>query len=80
MEVNIQLPYNKYLVPDLVTGTLIRMALAEDWSAQRLFHVVDKRGYMSDDEVPRMRRYLHTLRVLETEIRMRNKARGYHGL
>jgi hypothetical protein len=54
------------------------MALEEDWQCQQLFNVMNKRGHLNEDEVPRMRRFLHTTRVLETEIRMRKKARGYH--
>ena len=75
---DVLLPYNKYLVPDLVLGELIRICLEEDRAAQRLFHVMEKRGHLIDEEVPRMRRYLHTLRVYETEIRMRKQARGLY--
>ena len=76
----IRLPYNHWLVPDLILSGLIRMYLTEDWSAQQVYNVMDKQGFVNDEQVPRMRRYLHTLRVLETEIRMRKQARGYYGL
>ena len=76
----IRLPYNHWLVPDLILGELIRMYLTEDWLAQQVYNVIDKQGFVNDEQVPRMRRYLHTLRVLETEIRMRKQARGYHGI
>lgn len=78
MVANCTLPYNKYLIPDLVMGELIRISLEEDWCAQRLFKVMESRGYLTDTEVYRMRRYLHTLRVYETEIRMRQQARGLY--
>lgn len=78
--VKYRLPYNEHLVPDLVLGHLIRMCLAEDWEAQQLFNVIDKQGFVDDTQVPRMRRYLHTIRLFETEIRMRTKERGYHEL
>ena len=78
MVANVDMPYNKYLIPDLVMGTLIRISLAEDWSAQQLYRVMESRGYLTPTEVSRMRRYLHTLRVYETEIRMREQARGLY--
>lgn len=78
MVANATLPYNKYLIRDLVMGELIRISLEEDWSAQQLYRVMEQRGYLTPTETYRMRRYLHTLRVFETEIRMREQARGLY--
>lgn len=75
-----RLPYNEYLGVDKWLRLLNKMYLEEDWLAAQLFTTIDKRGYLADEEVPRMRRHLHLLRVLETEIRMRHKARDYHGV
>ena len=75
-----RLPFNHLLVPDKVGYKLTELALEEDWRTQQLFALLDKRGYLTDEEVPRMRRYLHTMRILETEVRMRQQARGYYGI
>jgi hypothetical protein len=75
-----RLPFNKYLVPDKVGYKLTELTLAEDWRTQQLFAILDKRGNLTEEELPRMRRYLHTMRILETEVRMRQQARGYYGI
>lgn len=75
-----RLPYNKQLVRDKVCVKLEDMSLEEDWLAQQLFTTIDKRGCIAAEEVPRMRRHVHVLRVFETEARMYYKAGGYHGV
>ena len=76
----LRLPFSPYGVVDLVTHRLTEMALYEDHIGQLIFAEFDKPGGADNEEnVYMMRRFLHTYRVLETELRMRYKARGYHG-
>lgn len=77
----VRLPYSPQLLVDRVTHVLTEMALDNDGIGQLLFEAIAKKGQLvHPDDVAMMRCFLHLTRLFETELRMRYKERGYHGL
>lgn len=81
MAISYSLPYDPSKVGDFITWRLTELALMEDWVGQLLFNKMTRTGKLHPgDETGMMRRFLHVMRLLETELRMRYKERHYYGL